>query len=97
MFESLIDRAFVLKGCKLEKPLDLSKIIRYFEIGAGSELGIDMIEKGVPIITVRKIEQTGVKGMSLIEQKQSFKENIGAYMFRLDEYERGWIRKYLDR
>lgn len=97
LFESLIDRAFILKGCKLEKPLDLSKIIRYFEIGAGSELGIDMIEKGVPIITVRKIEQTGVKGMSLMEQKQSFKENIGAYMFRLDEYERGWIRKYLDR
>ena len=97
LFESLIDRAFVLKDCKLEKPLDLSKIIRYFEIGAGSELGIDMIERGVPIITVRKIEQVGVKGASLVEQKQYFKENIGVYMFRLDEYERGWIKKYLDK
>ena len=56
-----------------------------------------MIEKGVPIITVRKIEQMGVNGSSLIEQKQYFKENIGVYVFRLDEYERGWIKKYLDR
>lgn len=71
LFETLINRAFELKGVSLGEPLDLSKIIRYFEVGAKTLLGTDMIEKGVPIITVRKIE----KNLSMVihwKNKESF-------------------------
>ena len=96
LFETLINRAFVLTGYTLNETLDLSKIIRYFEIGAKTLLGADMIETGVPIITVRKLERKTIEGDTLREQqdyflKQRFSIQSG---LSLDAYERIQINKY---
>ena len=96
LFETLINRAYELRNCPLQTPLDLSKIIRYFEIGAQTELGIDMIERGVPIITVRKIEKKRIVGETLSLQKWYIKENITKFLFDLDDYEKHLVKKYLD-
>lgn len=96
LFETLINRAYELKNRPLANPLDLSKIIRYFEIGAQTELGIDMIERGVPIITVRKIEKRHIVGETLSLQKGYVKENISRFLFDLDDYEKHLLKKYLD-
>ncbi len=96
LFEALINQAFVLTGNELKKPLDLSKITRYFEIGAKTLLGADMIEKGVPIITVRKIERNSVPGDSLSEQLQWFlqKRFILQKQLTFDSYEKMLIDRY---
>lgn len=96
LFETLINRAFILTGKPLTKPLDLSMIIRYFEIGAKTLLGADMIEKGVPIITVRKLERKPINGDTLREQQAYFLKNRYSVLFGLplDAYERMQIDKY---
>lgn len=94
LFETLINRAFELKNISLSTPLDMSKIIRYFEIGAKTLLGADMIEKGVPIITVRKIEKRGIDGESLEEQKQYFRSKFFLFAFLFDEYEKEMLNRY---
>ena len=96
LFETLINRAHELKNRPLATPLDMSKIIRYFEIGAQTELGIDMIERGVPIITVRKIEKKRIVGETLSLQKGYIKENISRFLYDLDDYEKHLLKKYLD-
>lgn len=96
LFETLINHAFSLVGAPLKEPLDLSKVIRYFEIGAKTFLGTDMIEKGVPIITVRKIEQSSMIGDSLDDQLRWFLKN--RYMLQkrlnLDAYEKMMLDRY---
>lgn len=94
LFETLINRAFELKGVSLGEPLDLSKIIRYFEVGAKTLLGTDMIEKGVPIITVRKIEKKFIDGDTLEEQREFFNARYFQFTMFLDEYEREMISRY---
>lgn len=96
LFETLINRAYELQKCPLVNPLDLSKIIRYFEIGGQTELGIDMIERGVPIITVRKIERKRVIGEKLSAQQKYLKNNIQKFMLDLDEYEKSLLKKYIE-
>lgn len=93
LFESLINRAFELIGEPFDTPLDLSRIIRYFEVGATTLLGVDMIENGVPIITVRKIEKYDIKGDTLTEQKEFFK--CIKNRIRFDEYEKKLIDMYI--
>lgn len=94
LFETLINRAFELKGVPLGEPLDLSKIIRYFEVGAKTLLGTDMIEKGVPIITVRKIEKRFIDGDTLEEQREFFNSRYFQFTMFLDGYEREMISRY---
>ena len=94
LFETLINRAFELKGVSLGEPLDLSKIIRYFEVGAKTLLGTDMIEKGVPIITVRKIEKKFIDGDTLEEQREFFNARYFQFTMFLDGYEREMISRY---
>lgn len=94
LFETLINRAFELKGVSLGAPLDLSKIIRYFEVGAKTLLGTDMIEKGVPIITVRKIEKRFIDGDTLEEQREFFNARYFQFTMFLDGYEREMISRY---
>ncbi len=96
LFETLINRAYEFRETPLATPLDLSKIIRYFEIGAQTELGIDMIERGVPIITVRKIESKRIVGETLAAQKKYFKENTLIFMTSLDAYEKHLTQRYID-
>lgn len=96
LFETLINHAFVLTGNPLSAPLDLSKITRYFEIGAKTLLGADMIEKGVPIITVRKLEKYPFIGDSLNDQLQWFLKHRYAFqrVINFDSYERMLLDRY---
>ena len=94
LFETLINRAFVLKGKRLSNPVDLSRIIRYFEIGAKTLLGADMIEKGVPVITVRKMERHQFIGETVDAQKREF--YAIQHLFSFDEYEKMLINRYMN-
>ncbi len=96
LFETLINRAYELKNRPLSTPLDLSKIIRYFEIGAQTEMGVDMIERGVPIITVRKIEKKHIIGEKLSAQQKYLKNNTQKFMISLDDYEKSLLKKYIE-
>lgn len=94
LFETLINRAFEIKGILRIEPLDLSKIIRYFEVGAKTLLGVDMIEKGVPIITVRKLEKRTIDGDTLEEQREFFNSRYLQFTMFLDAYEKEMINRY---
>lgn len=94
LFETLINRAFEIKGISRTEPLDLSKIIRYFEVGAKTLLGTDMIEKGVPIITVRKLEKRMIDGDTLEEQKEFFNSRYLQFTMFLDAYEKEMLNRY---
>ncbi len=97
LFESLIIRAFEIKNFSPVKPVDLSNIIRFFEIGATTPLGIDMIEKGVPVIIVKKIESIPWGKADLQEQRNLLLKR-GCYLGTdYDAYEIGCIQEYIDK
>ena len=54
----------------------------------------DMIEKGVPIITVRKLEKRAIEGDTLEEQKDFFSSRYLKFTMFLDAYEKEMINKY---
>lgn len=95
LFETLINRAFEIKGIQLEVQIDLSHVIRFFEVGAASFLGTDMIEKGVPVIAVRKVEKMCLSGEQLIEQKEQFKGVYRSKQNLFDEYEKTKVESYI--
>ena len=97
LFESLLNRAFEIKNIQLSAPIDLSRVIRFFEIGASTLLGTDMIEKGVPIVTVKKIESMRFNSDELIGQREQFKDlfSVRAYMF--DPYEKQKVSFYITK
>lgn len=97
LFETLLIRAFELKKVQLSKPLDLSRVIRYFEIGASTLLGTDMIEKGVPIVTVKKLEEISFASDELVSQREQFKVSFHFYERLFDPYERKKIRRYIQK
>ena len=97
LFESLIIRAFEIKKIHLVKPLDLSSIIRYFEIGAISPLGIDMVEKAIPIITVKKIDRIKFYETELEGQRKEFTKIFNLAASRFDEYEKHYLMEYIKK
>ena len=97
LFESLLNRAFEMKGIQLERPIDLSKVIRFFEIGASSLLGTDMIEKGVPVVTVRKIEKMRFASDELSQQREQLKNRFYIRANTFDDYERQKVNHYIQK
>ena len=97
LFESLIIRAFEIKKIHLVKPLDMSSIIRYFEIGAISPLGIDMVEKAIPIITVKKIDRIKFYETELEGQRKEFTKIFNLAASRFDEYEKHYLMEYIKK
>ena len=97
LFESLIIRAFEIKNVRLSKPIDLSNIIRFFEIGATSPLGIDMVGKAIPIVAVRKIEKLNFSTTDLEEQRKEFANIFKRYNAFFDEYEKRYLLDYINR
>ncbi len=95
LFESLIIRAFEIKKVQLSKPLDLSNVIRFFEIGATTPLGIDMVEKAIPIITVKKIDQLRFCATELDGQRKEFVNIFMQIANRFDEYEKNYLTDYI--
>lgn len=97
LFESLIIRAFEIKKIQLSKPIDLSNIIRFFEIGATSPLGIDMVEKAIPIVTVRKIDNLRFNSSELDEQQREFAAKFKIIADSFDDYEKYYLIKYIKK
>ena len=97
LFESLIIRAFEIKKIHLVKPLDMSSIIRYFEIGAISPLGIDMVEKAIPIITVKKIDRIKFYETELEGQRKEFTKIFNLVASKFDEYEKHYLMEYIKK
>lgn len=95
LFESLIIRAFEIKEIHLVKPLDMSNIIRFFEIGAISPLGIDMVEKAIPIITVKKIDRIKFYETELEGQRKEFTKIFNLAASKFDEYEKHYLMEYI--
>lgn len=97
MFESLIIRAFDIKKIHLSKPIDLSNIIRIFEIGATSPLGVDMVEKAIPIVTVRKIDNLRFNSSELDEQRREFETIFKTMVDCFDDYEKYYLIEYIKK
>lgn len=97
LFESLIIRAFEIKSIQLSKPIDLSSIIRFFEIGATSPLGIDMVEKAIPIVTVKKIDQIRFYETELEGQRKEFIKIYNFISSKFDEYEKHYLIEYIKK
>lgn len=97
LFESLIIRAFEIKKIHLAKPLDMSSIIRYFEIGAISPLGIDMVERAIPIITVKKIDRIKFYETELEGQRKEFTKIFNLAASKFDEYEKHYLMEYIKK
>lgn len=97
MFESLIIRAFDIKKIHLSKPIDLSNIIRFIEIGATSPLGVDMVEKAIPIVTVRKIDNLRFNSSELDEQRREFETIFKTMVDCFDDYEKYYLIEYIKK
>ncbi len=97
LFESLIIRAFEIKKIQLSNPIDLSNIIRFFEIGATSPLGIDMAEKTIPIVTVRKVDNLRFSSSELDGQRKEFAKEFVHVAHQFDEYEKNYITSYIKK
>lgn len=97
MFESLIIRAFDIKKIHLSKPIDLSNIIRFFEIGATSPFGVDMVEKAIPIVTVRKIDNLRFNSSELDEQRREFETIFKTMVDCFDDYEKYYLIEYIKK
>ena len=97
LFESLLNRAFEIKNIQLSEPIDFSRVIRYFEIGASTLLGTDMIEKGVPVVTVKKIENMRFNSDELMEQRVQLKNHFSARAYMFDSYEKQKVSFYITK
>ena len=97
LFESLIIRAFEIKKLQLSKPIDLSNIIRFFEIGATSPLGVDMVEKAIPIVTVKKIDRIRFNTAELEGQRKEFEKLFMQIANQFDQYEKYYLIDYIKK
>lgn len=88
LFEALYQRAGTLLGYDMIN-FSMSAIIRYFELGITTELGLYLVEYGFPIDTIREIERgfsqisslSAKKAITFIRQNTYMMHNI------MDAYE----------
>lgn len=75
LFQTLFNRALELKG--IIRQIDLMPIIRYYELGVNSEIGAKMIEWGIPVMTVKKVEKAfDFRNQRLDEQMETWERDI---------------------
>lgn len=88
LFEALYQRAAILRGYNADS-FDLSAIIRFFELGVTTQMGIYLVEYGYPIDAIRQIEErfNTLTAMELEESKVYLKQNISRARSFLDNYE----------
>lgn len=97
LFESIYQQAGRLKGRDMDE-FNLSAIIRFFELGVTTTLGIFLIEFGYPIDTIRAIEKRFSKlgNMDLQDSIDFVKNNILVAKSFLDEYEIALLSKAIN-
>ncbi len=96
VFQTLFNRVLYLKG--INKEVSLHHIVRYFELGVETDLGADMIEKGLPVSTVKTLERKlsfFVKG-EFKDALALFSENYQKNKAYFDQYEQLLLQNYLN-
>lgn len=87
LFEAIYSQVGRLKGYNMDN-FDLSMIIRFFELGVTSSLGLHLVEFGFPIDAIHNLEQkTLISKLSLEESIVYIKDNTKQVAQILDEYE----------
>lgn len=88
MFEALFQRAGVLLGYNMDD-FNMSAIIRFFELGITTELGLFLVEFGFPTDTIRILENKypTIRRMGAVEAAAFFEKNPRMLYNVMDEYE----------
>lgn len=88
LFESIYQQAGRLKGYNMDE-FNLSSIIRFFELGVTTALGIFLVEFGYPIDAIRAIEKKFplLGDMDLQQSKEFLRNNFLLLRRFLDGYE----------
>lgn len=97
LFESIFKQACILNGYEVDA-FDMTSIIRFFELGVRTHLGIFLVEYGFPVEGIRDIENSiaELSKMELSEGISFAKANIAKLDRVLDLYERRLLRLSLE-
>ena len=94
MFESLFQQAGVLLGYNMDD-FNMSTIIRFFELGITTELGLFLVEFGFPTDTIRVLENKypTMGRMGAVEAASFFGKNPQMLYNVMDSYEQELYKK----
>lgn len=89
LFESLFQQAGRLLGYNLDD-FNMSSIIRFFELGITTELGLFLVEFGFPADTIRELENrvSAIGRLGALEAAAYLDRNPGIIHSIMDAYER---------
>lgn len=95
LFESIFSYAATLKGFDMSD-FNLSPVIRFFELGVTTELGLSLVEYGFPVDTIRNLEKkfSQLTSLSTLDAIQYLRQNKNhpKVVALLDEYELNLFR-----
>lgn len=89
LFESLFQQAGRLLGYNMDN-FNMSSIIRFFELGITTELGLFLVEFGFPVDTIRDLERRipAIGGLEALEAVVYLQHNPQMVYGIMDTYER---------
>lgn len=94
MFESLFQQAGVLLGYNMDD-FNMSTIIRFFELGITTELGLFLVEFGFPTDTIRMLENKypAIGRLGAVEAARFLGQNPRMLYNVMDSYEQELYKK----
>lgn len=94
LFESLFQQAGKLLGYNMDD-FNLSSVIRFFELGITTELGLFLVEFGFPTDTIRALENkyTSIGKMGALEAATFLSNNQRAMYSVMDAYEQELFKR----
>lgn len=74
----------------LDQQVDLSNLTRFFETGVESEIGQYLVERGMPAVVIRKLENKilGIKGLSVEDGMSYLRDNKINCITLMDNFEK---------
>ena len=94
LFESLFQQAGKLLGYNMND-FNLSSVIRFFELGITTELGLFLVEFGFPTDTIRALENKypAIGKMGALEAANFLSNNQRAMYSVMDAYEQELFKR----
>ena len=94
LFESLFQQAGKILGYNMDD-FNLSSVIRFFELGITTELGLFLVEFGFPTDTIRALENkyTSIGKMGALEAATFLSNNQRAMYSVMDAYEQELFKR----
>ena len=94
LFESLFQQAGKLLGYNMDD-FNLSSVIRFFELGITTELGLFLVEFGFPTDTIRALENKypSIGKMGALEAATFLSNNLRAMYSVMDAYEQELFKR----